>query len=144
MKFNWGTGIALVFLIFASGMIGMIVASIRHNPSLVQKDYYKLDLNYQERLDRKNNTAALAEQPTLEASATEKTIRIHLPAGMDDAAGNVRFYRSATVNDDFSQKFEPGHPLGFSTAKLASGRWHVEMEWEAGGKKYYWESAFFV
>lgn len=144
MKFNWGTGIALVYLIFAGGMIGMVFASRKYDPGLVQNDYYNLDLNYQDRLDRKNNTAALPEQPKLVESGANKTVTIQLPAGMGDAQGNAKYYRSATVQDDFTLKFDNGQAPNISTEKLASGRWHVEMEWEAAGKKYFWESSFFV
>lgn len=144
MKFNWGTGIALVYLIFAGSMIGMVFASRKYDPGLVQNDYYNLDLNYQDRLDRKNNTAALAEQPKLQESGADKTVAIQLPAGMEDAKGSAKFYRSATVKDDFTRDFQNGQPLHIATDKLAPGRWHVEMEWDAAGKKYFWESSFFV
>ena len=60
MKFNWGTGIALAYGIFALSMVGVVFASRKHDPGLVQKNYYDLDLNYQARMDKKQNAWALA------------------------------------------------------------------------------------
>ena len=64
MKFNFGTGIALVYGIFAVGMVTMVIISRGEDPGLVQKDYYNLDLNYQAHLTGKQNTAALTAQPS--------------------------------------------------------------------------------
>jgi len=141
MKFNWGTGIALVYATFALGMVALVFASRRHDPGLMQKDYYALDLNYQARLDGKQHTADLTTQPTLSVTPDNKSLAILLPPGMDNAIGSAKFYRSTTTHDDFSIKFESGQPIQVSTEKLAAGRWHVELEWEVSGKKYFWETA---
>lgn len=144
MKFNWGTGIALVYGIFALAMIGAVFASRNHDPGLVQKDYYALDLNYQDRLDRKQNAADLQTPPQVSVASPDKSLTIQFPAGMENALGTAKFYRSATTQDDFLVQIENGQPKQISTEKMASGRWHVEMEWEAAGKKYFWETTFQV
>lgn len=60
---NWGTGIVIFFVFFALSMISLVVATTRHPPQLVQKDYYALDLNYQAHLEKKQNMATLGTQP---------------------------------------------------------------------------------
>ncbi len=142
MKFNWGTGIALVYGTFAVGMIALVFASRQHDPGLMQKDYYALDLNYQDRLDRKQNAAALTTPPQVLVTNADKSLAIQFPPGMESALGAAKFYRSTTVNDDFSVKIESGQALQVATGNMMTGRWHVEMEWEAAGKKYFWETAF--
>lgn len=144
MKFNWGTGIALVYIAFAAGMVSLVFASRRYDPGLVQKDYYALDLNYQDRLERKQNTAALAVAPQILVTGAEKSLAIQLPAGMDDALGKAKFYRSTTIKDDFLVDIEHGQATMVATEKMAPGRWHVELEWEAAGKKYFWETAIVI
>ena len=142
MKFNWGTGIALVYGTFAVGMISLVFASRQHDPGLMQKDYYALDLNYQDRLERKQNAAALTTPPQVLVTNADKSLAIQFPPGMEGALGTAKFYRSTTVNDDFSVKIESGQALQVATDNMMPGRWHVEMEWEAAGKKYFWETAF--
>jgi hypothetical protein len=144
MKFNWGTGIALAYATFALGMIALVFASRRHDPGLMQKDYYSLDLNYQARLEGKQNAAALQVSPFVLVLRPEKSLSVRLPDGMETALGAAKFYRSTTVEDDFSVKIENGQPLQVSTTTMASGRWHVELEWEAAGKKYFWETAVVI
>lgn len=144
MKFNWGIGIALVYGIFAVAMVSAaVVASRNHDPGLVQKNYYDLDLNYQEHLEKKQNAAALTSMPQVRFNASSGVINLQFPA-KTKASGTAKFYRSATTKDDFSVKIEDANALEVPAAKLASGRWHIELDWEADGKKYFWETAIFI
>jgi nitrogen fixation protein FixH len=144
MKFNWGTGIALFYSIFMLTMVATaVVASRNHDPGLVAKNYYDLDLNYQAHLEKKQNTATLAALPKVRHDASLNAISIQFPSEMK-AIGTAKLYRSATTKDDFSAKIENTNALEIPAANLASGRWHVELDWEANGKKYFWETAIFV
>ncbi len=143
-KFSWGTGIALFYGTFVIGMLSLVMATRKHDPGLVQKDYYALDLNYQERLERKQNARTLLVPPKVWVLPDNKTLNIQLPEGMENAAGTTKFYRPASVKDDFTVEIANGEPMQLNTEKMAPGRWHVEMEWEAGGKKYFWETAVLI
>ena len=140
MKFNWGTGIALVYGTFVLAMITIVFASRRHDPGLVQKDYYDLDLNYQGHLEKKQNTATLPLLPQVQFKGTDKTVAIQFPAGMNVTDGTARFYRPATTHDDFTVNIKNTGALEVPAESLASGRWYIEFDWEAGGKKYFWET----
>ena len=144
MRLNWGTGIALFYIAFVFGMLTLVFATRQHDPGLMQNDYYALDLNYQDRLERKQNARALPRPPLVLAVPVEKAFTIQFPEGMEKALGTAKFYRSATVKDDFTVKIENGRPLVVATDKMVPGRWHVEIEWEAAGKKYFWETAIMV
>ena len=140
MKFNWGTGITIYFLIFAVSMISLAVATTRHPPQLVQKDYYALDLNYQAHLEKRQNTAALSAQPTLQFDKAAGLIRIIFPDGMKVQYGTAKCYRSVTTRDDVVVKIEDATVLNIPTENFATGRWHVELDWTAdNGKPYFWE-----
>lgn len=141
MKFNWGTGIIIFFIFFAGSMTFAVVATTRYPPQMMQKDYYALDLNYQERLDQKQNTAALALAPTAQFQSGTNIIQVDLPAEMTAVKGSVKCYRSATTRDDVLVKMENQTTVQIPAAELASGRWHIEVEWETGdGKTYFWEN----
>lgn len=144
MKMNWGTGIAVAYITFAVSMAGVVFASRKHDPGLVQKDYYDLDLNYQNRLERKQNTAALPVKPGIHFDSESRSVTVSFPAGMEKASGKVKFYRSATTSDDFTVSFSDGAPLVKDASGLASGRWHVDVEWEVAETPYFWESSFFI
>ena len=145
MKFNWGTGIVIFFIFFAVSMICAVVATTRHPPQLVQKDYYALDLNYQDHLEKKQNAATLIVPPKVEFEAASKMIQVKFPEGMIAQTGTAKCYRSSTTREDFSAKFENTSALDIPTQELTPGRWHVELDWAtADGKKYFWETALVV
>jgi nitrogen fixation protein FixH len=146
MKFNWGTGIALVYGTFALSMIGLVIASRQHNPGLVQNDYYNLDIHYQAHIDKKQNTAQLAILPQAAFNASSKTVEIRFPEGMQVTGGAAKFYRSSTVNDDFTRQLESltNGTLEVAGSQFHSGQWHVELDWQANGKSYFYESTFMV
>lgn len=145
MKFTWGTGITLFFLFFAVSMVSAVVATTKHPPQLVQKDYYALDLNYQEHLEKKQNAAALAAPPEVQFESTTQTIRITFPEGMIAAQGSANCYRSVTTRDDVSTAMENVSSLEIPAADFAPGRWHVALDWQTpDGKKYFRESAVMI
>lgn len=145
MKFNWGTGIVLFFIFFAASMTYAVVATTHYPPQLMQKDYYALDIHYQERLERKQNTAALLSAPQVGFDAAQQSIRVTLPEGAVAQTGTVKCYRSATTRSDFTTPLTNTSSLNIPTGQLAPGRWHVELEWEsAEGKKFFWEQALVV
>lgn len=141
MKFNWGTGIVIFFIFFAASMTFAVVSTTKYPPQLVQKDYYALDLNYQDRLERKQNASAMAVLPKVQFNAEAKVIHVEFPEGMTAQTGTAKCYRSATTKDDFSTPLENVSSLDIPAEKLKTGRWHVELNWEtAEGKKYFWEN----
>jgi hypothetical protein len=145
MKFNWGTGIVIFFIFFAASMTFAVVSTTRHPPQLVQKDYYTLDLNYQDRLEKKQNTAMLPAVPKIMFDAATQKIQVRFPEGVIAQTGTAKCYRSATTREDFSTPFGNTSAFDIPTAGLTAGRWHVELDWEsAEGKKYFWETALVV
>jgi nitrogen fixation protein FixH len=141
---NWGTGIALFYGAFVLSMIGAVFASRKHDPGLVQKNYYELDLNYQGRLEQKQNTAALDSVPQVHFDAPARVLRIKFPSGMTAKQGTAKLYRSAVTTDDFSITIENCAAFEIPAENLVSGRRHVELDWEANGKRYFYETAIFI
>ncbi len=145
MKFNWGTGIVIFFTFFAASMTFAVVSTTRYPPQLVQNDYYTLDLNYQDRVEKKQNTAALMAAPLVDFIAANKTIQVKFPDGMVAESGTSKCYRSATTKEDFTTQLVHASTQEIPAEGLTPGRWHVELDWlDADGKKYFWETAVVV
>lgn len=144
MKLNWGTGIFIFFALYASSMLFAVISTTKHPPQLVQKDYYALDLNYQARVDQKQNTAQLLRVPKVYYVEADKSIQVDFPEGMTADYGTVKCFRSSTTKDDFTTSFTEKNTLLVPAETLEPGRWHVELEWETAGKKYFWETALFL
>lgn len=146
MKFNWGTGIALVYGAFAVIMVTVVIVSKQHDPGLVSKDYYTLDLNYQERMDKKQNAVNLTNALQVHFDAKRKVIRLQFPAEIGTPAGSVKCSRPASTLDDFSLdvKTGPDGLMEIPADKLTNGLWHIEVDWQANGVKYFNESKITV
>ena len=142
MKFNWGTGIVIFFVFFTVCMTSAVVATYKHPPQLVQDDYYALDLSYQERMEKKQNAATLSVPPRVHFDGPSKMLQVKWPDGMTAQSGTVHCYRSSTTHDDVSIPVENKPELQIPAAGFAPGRWHVELDWVAEGKKYFWETTF--
>lgn len=129
----------MVYSIFVLGMLGAVFASRQHDPGLVQKDYYSLDINYQDRLDRKQNAAQLGDRLQIRYEADKQVIAIQFPAELGTAGGKIKLFRSATLADDALLEVVPNAEgrMEIPAADLPKGVWNLEMEWEASGKKYF-------
>ena len=111
----------------------------------MQKDYYALDLNYQDRLERKQNAAAMAELPKVVFNETSKSIQASLPEGMVANKGAIKCFRSATTREDVTASLENTSTVSIPATSMTSGRWHAEMEWETtDGKKFFWETTLMI
>lgn len=146
MKLNWGTGIALVYATFALGMVGAVFASRKHDPGLVSKNYYDLDLNYQQRMVEKQNAAALAKPLEINYLREQQAVAFQFPAEAGQpTGGSVKMFRGGTAEGEFSTpvKTDDAGLMQIPAEKLAAGRWHVEVLWEAAGRSFFQESTFF-
>ncbi len=141
---GWGTGIALFYGLFAVVMVSAVVASRQHNPGLVQKNYYDLDLNYQARMVQKQNTAALATLPKVRYDGETQSVHITLPDGQTATKGTVKMYRVTNTADDFAIALDNLAGATVPARHLASGRWLLELEWEFEGKSYFFDSSIFI
>jgi hypothetical protein len=63
---------------------------------------------------------------------------------MNVSEGAAKIYRSSTTRDDFSVRIENANTVDIPATNLAPGRWHVELDWEADGKPYFWETVVVV
>jgi hypothetical protein len=141
---NWGTSIAFVYALFALSMIGVVFASRKHDPGLVQKDYYQLDLDYQTHLEKKQNAAQLLEKPQVYFDHTQNTLVLSFPESLGDIFGQVKVYQSKTTKRDFILPIKGEKTLALPAEKLHYGRWHLALDWQSQGKAYFLELATFV
>ena len=73
MKINWGTAIVIAFVLFISFIMYFVInmsTNKKYNHDLVTADYYQQELQYQEDINKEENTNAknyqLALKPTSE------------------------------------------------------------------------------
>lgn len=144
MKFNWGTGIVTAFILFI-GFIVFLVIKMNTNEiyrhDLVTEDYYKKELEYQQKLD--NAAAAKAKNYSIELKQYQEGLWIGFPESINDTdvSGSVFMYNPSNKKLDFTSpiKLEDSKML-IPSRFLVEGRWDVEINWKVKESPYYYKS----
>lgn len=143
---NWGNKLLFTFIVFAAGMFYLVYRSMHTTYELVEKDYYKTELRYQQVIDGTNHANELSTAVTLDQKAG--MINLALPAEMKnkDISGNIWFYCAydekrdkkykLQLNADAMQTFEP--------SAIMPGNYTVKITWNNEDKTYFAEKKLTV
>jgi nitrogen fixation protein FixH len=144
---NWGHGIAIVYGLFVAGMLVLVVASTRHDPGLITKDYYNLDIHYQAHFDKKQNTAALSTAPQVRFDAAARSVHVVFPDNLPVSKGTVQFRQTSSSRNDFRVDIpavKPNEVLQIPVTDIPGGRWLLDLDWESNGRAYFYATAVAV
>lgn len=142
-KFNWGYGIALVYTAFACGMLFLVYMCTTYKVDLVQTDYYKEELAYQQRINQKSNTAALTQRLEINYNRDAQSVHIQLPEELTGTQNiKLRFYRpdDSQLDKTIHQAVSTSNAVNVSTDNMKAGLWRLEMSWTHGTKDYFQET----
>ncbi len=141
VRVSWGTGMALVYGIFASSTVAVVVFAMSRPVDLVSPDYYQRSLEQDRRMAAVANARALGAAFELVVDEGARAIVIRLPPEHErTAAGIVTLYRPSDAAADRRVPFEPlAGRQRVNVADLAAGRWMVQIEWTAEGRPFYAE-----
>lgn len=138
MKFHWGHGIFLFYVVFVATLVTVVIKSRQFDNSLVTEEYYARDLNYQQEYDRRMNSSALTEP--LSIMRVDGKYQLLFPKGKNqDVEGTVLLYRPSSKHDDRLVKLSvgAGGTMQLPTSGLKPGRYQAVVEWSANGVDYF-------
>lgn len=141
---NWGKGIIAAFVLFATLIVVMVVVSMKQDVSLVTKSYYQDELDYQQQLDRKNNTELLAEKP--EIRIVHNKLEVYFPFASYVEQGTVKLFRpsDARLDQNFTLSPSADSLRVFNVPALEKGAYRVKMNWSMEGREYYIEKLIVI
>jgi len=141
MKFNWGTGIVIVIILFVLGMSLLVYISFKNKISLVYKDYYPREIAHQTMIDKVNNAARLLEN--VKITNKGDSLEVAFPGIFDfsKVTGEILLYRPS---DDLKDLHLPItlSSMGLQnipTGNLFVGKYIVKVDWMYDGTAYYHE-----
>jgi|SRR5690606_22693868 len=144
MKFNWGTGIVMAFAMFIS-FIGYLVIKMNTNEiyqhDLVTEDYYKKELELQQKID--NAAAAAAMDYSIKVKQRVEGLLIGFPENLrdDQIKGSVYMYNPSNKKLDFTTAIKlEGSKMLIPSKHLLEGRWDIEINWEVNQIPYYFKT----
>ncbi|TKK71750.1 hypothetical protein FC093_01635 [Ilyomonas limi] len=145
MKWNWGYGLTIVFIAFASNVGFLVYKCTQEKFDLVSADYYNEELKYQDKIDGMQNAKQLS---AVQLVQTGDEVSIQLPKELNGHAltGQVWLYCPANAALDYKaplQVNEDGVML-IDKKKLADAKYTAKITWETGDTKYYNEQSLTI
>lgn len=143
---NWGNKLLVTFIVFGTGMTYLVYRSVNTNYELVEKDYYKSELRYQQVIDGTN----LANQlnSTVKIEQTDAGIILELPQEMKEKNifGEILFYCAYNQKKDkrFSLHPDENGIQVFQPTAISPGSYTVKINWSSEGKNYFSEKSLTV
>jgi len=143
---NWGNKILLAFIIFMAGMVYLVYRTTQTNFELVEKDYYKKELNYQQQINSASEANSLSAQVSI--IQNQNGLQLQLPPEMKDKkiSGKVLFYCAYDKKRDKEFSLEPDSNLAqlFAAGAVLPGNYTVKISWSDNRKNYYSEKLLTV
>ena len=142
---NWGKSIVLSFILFAAFIGTLVTVCVRQDISLVSKDYYKEELQYENQLTRLKNVSQLASKPVIKV-LENKTIQITFDRFADMEKGELRLFRPSDSSKDKKYALVPTSMATqeFPTTDLTPGMYRAKMQWTMNGKEFFLEEVIFI
>ena len=141
MKFNWGTGILIVIVLFILAVVIFFIWSSYLDINLVEDNYYEKELAYQERIDRIMNAESLGEK--VKVTLSREILRIDFPKSISGKkiGGNIIFYRPSDPGRDFTVPLDINDSAYqiIDASRLDPGRYVIKIDWVADSVGYYFE-----
>lgn len=142
---NWGYKLMLGFSLFAAMMIYLVFRCFQTNFDLVEKEYYKSELAYQQVIDGSKRAGSLSAAPGLTQSGN--AVVLQMPDEMKDStiSGSIWFYCAYDAQKD--KKFQltiNENGIQVFNGKLQPGKYTVKMDWEKNGDLYHSEQLLTV
>ncbi len=143
---NWGTGITILYISFVAGILGLVTLSIGQRVDLVSENYYALELDFQNKIDKTHRANALAEP--LRWQLTDSALEVQFPKEFSpkNLAGNIRFYCPSDNTKDIGFAIMPNaeNRQSIPLARLEPGRYLLQFDWKNGETTYWNEGAVVV
>jgi nitrogen fixation protein FixH len=140
MKLNWGTGIVLAFIGFISFIMFFVIrmnTNDKYDHDLVNENYYKAELEYQNDIDKEKNSKNLASDITWKKTSEGLVITFPEDLNIEDIEGKVFLYRPSNKQVDFESSISlSDHNLLIPDKRLLDGRWNLKVDWKYNGKSY--------
>ena len=140
MKINWGTGIILAFIGFIAFIMYFIVTMLvddRFEHELVTEDYYADELQYQNDINKLENSKTLKNN--ISYQRTTDGLLIKFPKELDHTSikGKMFLYRPSNKQLDFETEISLSNPhLLIPDKRLVDGRWNITIDWQYNGNNY--------
>ncbi|MCC7525742.1 MAG: FixH family protein [Chitinophagaceae bacterium] len=138
---NWGHKLTIAIVAFVCLMGFMVYKALNTDFQLVEKEYYKSELKYQEVIDGHRRASELNSK--VQIQKLEDRIVVQLPDEMknSDIQGTLWFYCAYDETKDRKIPLAPDRNAiqELKAGLIEAGRYLVKIEWTSNNTRYYSE-----
>lgn len=136
---NWGKGIIMGMALFMLFIILMCVKMFSIPADEYDHHYYEKGLNFDKDYAKERQVSIDNAQPLIEITGND----IHLTF-KGEAEGTAKLVRPSSVLMDrsFAIKTDANDVATLPLTHVATGRWHIVLEWVSNHKNYLYEKEF--
>jgi len=142
---RWAVGVTALFGGFVLFMLVCVGISSLQDYQLVEADYYRKGLGYQDRIDGLNRAHALTTDLEITYLSAVQAVIIDFPPAfaVDSIDGEIILYRPSNARWDQRYQIKPdsNRRQVVEVTKLPAGWWRVKVDWSDGRQRYYYETA---
>jgi len=136
--------VMITFGLFMAFILFLVFKTSKVNNELVTEDYYKQELDYQNKIDKMGHVRGTG----VTISQSSEAVLLQFPDSMlrQGVKGSVEFYRPSDASKDVKLPLalaRDGRQL-FPKGLFAKGLYTLKMDWSQKGVDYYQEQEFYV
>ena len=135
---NWGWKITSVYVLFALGMIGLVLMASSQRVDLVSKDYYKEELAFSQQMDAAKHASSLNQ--SIQVDAQEGILRLSFPDTIQTGT-KIQLHWYCPFNALHDRKVEcsveDSHVFLWDVSETPSGNYELRAQWQMGDHNYY-------
>ena len=130
---------AISFMLF---IIALVIGCLKQNYFLVAKDYYRQEINYQQHIDKVNNSRSKQKIVDFKNHASAGYVKFqfpHLLEKSDLVKGKITFFRPSDARKDVIVPIDlkGTNQQAINVESLEKGLWKVKVDWIEEGEAYY-------
>jgi hypothetical protein len=136
---NIGKWIVISFVLFALFIGTLVTVCMQQEVSLVSKNYYQEELDYEVQIKRIQNTKGLQEKPAI--TVMTDTLKIYFSQFASLDKGEIKLFCPSNEHNDksFTVYASQSAQQGFLINTLPHGMYKAQFRWSIGEKEFFIE-----
>ncbi|MBA4056656.1 MAG: hypothetical protein C0490_18220 [Marivirga sp.] len=141
---NFGNWIVVAFILFAVFIGTLVTVCVREDVDLVSKDYYQQELQYQDQIQRLNNTSRLLEKP--EVKIVNQRLQVVFSKWDDIDNGEIKLFcpSNPKMDRNFPLVRSSERVQSFTVESLQKGMYRAKLMWKVDGNEFYMEEVVYI
>ena len=143
---NWGYKIVIASALFMGYIVFLVVKCFQQDVSLVDKHYYKEEIEYQAQIQKIKN-ANLSHDLSIKHNAGSDEISLLFKnLNNKNIAGEIKLFRPSNDKMDkvLPLDINPSGLQIIPASKLVKGLWKVKVNWTDGQSDFYKEEVIIL